>query len=81
MRQGLEEVRKLCRKKNLGAVVFGTTKSGKVTPEVFAKREKELSDEYWKDFRKQGAIVFKLLPSHESARQLVETVQIGRAHV
>ena len=32
-----------------------------------------LSDVYWKDFKKQGAIV-KLLPSHESARRLVNIV-------
>jgi hypothetical protein len=75
--QNLKVFQRLCGKKNLGAVVFGTTKSGKLTPETFAKREKQLSDVYWKDFKKQGAIVFKLLPSRESARQLVQTV-LGR---
>lgn len=72
--QNLKVFQKLCGKKNLGAVVFGTTKSGKLTPEAFARREKQLSDVYWKDFKKQGATVFKLYPSHESARQLVQTV-------
>ena len=72
--QNLKVFQKLCGKNNLGAVVFGTTKSGKLTPEAFARREKQLSDEYWKDFKRKGAIVFKLLPSHESARQLVATV-------
>ncbi|KIJ92590.1 hypothetical protein K443DRAFT_13482 [Laccaria amethystina LaAM-08-1] len=75
--QNLKVFQRLCGKKNLGAVVFGTTKSGKLTPETFAKRENQLSDVYWKDFKKQGAIVFKLLPSRESARQLVQTV-LGR---
>ena len=64
----------LCGNKNLGAVVFGMTKSGKLTPEAFAKREKHFSDTHWNDFKKQGAIVFKLLPSHESAVQLVRKV-------
>ena len=72
--QNLEVFQRLCGKKNLGAVVFGATKSGKLTPETFSRREKQLSDVYWKDFKKQGAIVFKLLPSHESAGQLVETI-------
>ena len=72
--QNLKVFRGLCGKKNIGAVVFGTTKSGKLTPEAYARREKQLSDVYWKDFKKQGAIVFKLLPSHESARQLVNIV-------
>ena len=72
--QNLKVFQKLCGKNNLGAVVFGTTKSGKLTPAVFARREKQLSDDYWKDFKRKGAIVFKLLPSHESARQLVATV-------
>ena len=77
--QNLKVFQRLCGKKNLEAVVFGTTKSGKLTPEAFAKREKQLSDVYWKDFMKQGAIVFKLLPSHESACQLVKTV-LNRVH-
>ena len=77
--QNLKVFQKLCGKKNLEAVVFGTTKSGKLTPEAFAKREKQLSDVYWKDFMKQGAIVFKLLPSHESACQLVKTV-LNKVH-
>ena len=72
--QNLKVFQKLCGKKNLGAVVFGTTKSGKLPPQAFARREKQLSDVYWKDFKKQGAIVFKLHTSHDSARQLVETV-------
>ena len=72
--QSLKVFQKLCGKKNLGAVVFGTTKSGELTPETYAEREKQLSDVFWKDFKKQGALVFKLLPSHESARQLVATV-------
>ena len=67
--QNLKVFQKLCGKKNLGAVVFGTTKSGILTPEASARREKELFDVYWKDFKKQGAIVFKLLPSHQSADQ------------
>ena len=77
--QNLKVFQWLCGKKNLGAVVFGTTKSGKLTPEAFARREKQLSDVYWKDFKKRGAIVFKLLPSHESADQLVKTV-LDRVH-
>ena len=72
--QNLQVFRGLCGKKNLGAVVFGTTKSGKLTPEAFARREQQLSDVYWKDFKKRGAIVFKLLPSQKSADQLVKTV-------
>jgi len=72
--QNLKVFQRLCGKKNLGAVVFGTTKSGKLTRESFARREKQLSDVYWKDFKKQGAIVFELLPSHESAGQLVKAV-------
>ena len=72
--QNLKAFQRLCGKKNLGAVVFGATKWGKLTPEKFSRREKQLSDVYWKDFKKQGAIVFKLLPSHESARQLVAKV-------
>ncbi|EDR05789.1 uncharacterized protein LACBIDRAFT_294762 [Laccaria bicolor S238N-H82] len=72
--QNLHVFRKLCGKENLESVVFGTTKSGKLTPEVFARREKQLSDGYWKEFKKQGAIVFKLLDSHESARELVQKV-------
>ena len=72
--QNLKVFRRLCGKKNLKAVVFGTTKSSKLTPEAFAMREKELTDVYWKDFKKQGAIVFNLLPSHDSAHQLVQTV-------
>ena len=72
--QNLKVFQKLCGKKNLGAVVFGTTTSGKTTPEAFARCEKQLSDVYWKDFMKKGAIVFKLLPSHESAGLLVKTV-------
>ena len=72
--QNLKVFQKLCGKENLEAVVFGTTKSGKITPEAVAKREKELSEEYWKDFKNQGAIVFKLLPSHESADDLIKTV-------
>ena len=77
--QNLKVFQRLCGKKNLGAVVFGTTKSGKLTPEAFARREQQLSDVYWKDFKKQGAIIFKLLPSHESADQLVKTV-LDRVH-
>jgi len=77
--QNLKVFQRLCGKKNLGAVVFGTTKSGKLTPEKFASREKQLSDVYWKDFKRQGAIVFKLLPSHESALKLVHTV-LDRVH-
>jgi len=77
--QNLKVFQGLCGKKNLGAVVFGTTKSGKLTPEAFARREKQLSDVYWKDFKRQGAIVFKLLPSHQSADQLVKTV-LDRVH-
>ncbi|EDR05917.1 uncharacterized protein LACBIDRAFT_302598 [Laccaria bicolor S238N-H82] len=57
----------LCGEKKIRAVVFGTTKSGKLTPEAFARREKHLSDTYWKNFTEKGAIVFKLLPSHDSA--------------
>ena len=72
--KNLKVFQSLCGKKNLGAVVFGTTKSGRLTPEVFANREKQLTDEFWKDFKKRGAIVFKLYRSHESACQLVETV-------
>ena len=72
--QNLKVFQRLCGKKNLGALVFGTTKSSKLTPEAFARREKQLADVYWKDFRKQGAIVLKLLHSHESAVQLVKTV-------
>ena len=72
--ENLKEFQRLCGKNNLGAVIFGTTKSGKLGSETFARREKQLSDVYWKDFKKQGAMVFKLLPSHESARQLVKTV-------
>ena len=72
--QNLKIFQKLCGKKNLGAVVFGTTKSDDLGPEEFVSREKQLSDVYWKDFKKQGAIVFKLHTSHDSARQLVETV-------
>lgn len=75
--QNLHVFRKLCGKENLESVVFGTTKSGKLTPEAFARREKQLSDVYWKEYKKQGAKVLKLLPSHESARELVETV-LGR---
>ena len=72
--QNLNVFKKLCGKKNLGAVVFGITKSSKLTPEAYARREQQLADVYWKDFKKQGAIVFKLQTSRESARQLVETV-------
>ena len=72
--QNLEVFQRLCGKKNFEAVVLGTTKSGKVPPAALARREKQLSDVYWKDLKKQGAIVFKLLPSHESARQLVNIV-------
>ena len=71
---GLEEFQRLSGNKSLEAVVFGTLNSGKLTPEAFARREKQWSDVYWKDFKKQGAIAFKLLPSHESARQLVNIV-------
>ena len=38
--QNLKVFQKLCGKNNLGAVVFGTT-SGNLTPEAFARREKE----------------------------------------
>ena len=72
--QNLKVFQRLCGKQNLGAVVFGTTKSGNLTPQKFAHREQELSNVYWKDFKKQGAMVFKLLRSHESACQLVKTV-------
>ena len=72
--QNLKAFQRLCGKKNLEAVVFGTTKSGKVPPATLAIRESKFSDMYWKDFEKQGAIVFKLLPSHESARQLINIV-------
>ena len=72
--QNLKVFQGLCGKNNLGAVVFGITKSGKYTPDAFARCEKQLSDVYWKDFKKQGATVFKLLPSHESAGQLVKKV-------
>ena len=72
--QNLELFQKLCGKENLEAVVFGTTNSGKISPAALARREKQLSDVYWKDLKKQGAIVFELLPSHESARQLVNIV-------
>ena len=75
--QNLKVFKMLCGRNNLGAVVFGTTKSGKLPPNTFARRQQQLSDEYWTDFQNQGAIVFKLLPSHESAHQLVETV-LGR---
>ena len=78
--QNLKVFQGLCGKKNLGAVVFGITKSGKITPDAFARREKQLFDKYWKDFKQEGAVVFKLLPSHESARQLVETV-LGRVQL
>ena len=70
----LKVFQKLCGEENLGAVVFGTTKSDKLTPEAFARLEKQLSDVHWKDFKKQGAIVFRLLRSHDSARQLVKTI-------
>ena len=72
--QNLKVFQRLCGKENLEAVVFGTTKTGKVPPAALARREKQLSDVCWKDFKKQGAIVFKLLPSHESARQLVNII-------
>ncbi|EDR05776.1 uncharacterized protein LACBIDRAFT_302491 [Laccaria bicolor S238N-H82] len=72
--QNLKVFEKLCGKKNLGAVVFGTTKAGKLTPEAYRRREKQMSDVYWKDFKRKGAIVFNLRPSHESAKQLVQTV-------
>ena len=72
--QNLEVYQRLSGKENLEAVIFGITKSSKVPPAVLARREKEFSDMYWKDFEKQGAIVFKLLPSQESARQLVNMV-------
>ena len=72
--QNLQVYQRLCGKNNLGAVIFGTTKSGKLTPEAFAEREKQLSDKYWKEFKEQGAIVFTLLPSHESVHQLVKIV-------
>ena len=72
--QNLKEFQRLWGKNNLGAVVFGTTKSGKIRSETFATREKQLSDVYWKDFKKQGVMVFNLLPSRESARELVDTV-------
>ena len=72
--QNLKVFQKLCGKNNLEAVVFGTTKSGKLTRETITRREQQLSDVFWKDFKKQGAIVFKLLPSQESAGQLVQTV-------
>ena len=75
--QNLKVFQRLCGKKNLGAVVFGATRSGKLTPETYAKREKQLFDVYWRDFKKQGATVFKLLPSHESARLLVQKVLDG----
>ena len=77
--QNLKVFKRLCGKKNLGAVVFGITKSGKLTPEAFARRKGQLSDVYWKDFKKEGAIDFKLLHSHESAGQLVKTV-LDRVH-
>ena len=72
--QNLRILRKLCGKKNLGAVVFGTTRSGKLTPAEFAKLEKQLTSVNLKHFIDRGSIVFKLLPSHESAVQLVQTV-------
>ena len=78
--QNLKVFQSLCGKENLEAVVFGTTKSGKLTPEAYARREKQLSDVYWKDFKNRGARVFKLLPSHESALQLVEAV-LGKAQL
>ena len=77
--QNIKVFQMLCGRQNLGAVVFGTTKSGTLTPDAFARREKQLSNMYWKDFLKQGAIVFKLLHSHESAGQLVTTV-LDRVH-
>ena len=72
--QNLKVFQKLCGKKNLEAVVFGITKSGRLTPEAFTRRAKQLSDVYWKDFMNQGAIVIKLLASRESAHQLVNTI-------
>ena len=74
IQQNLKVVQGLCGKNNLAAVVFGTTKSGKLTRDAFTRLEKQLSDVYWKDFKKQGATVFKLLPSHECAGQLVEKI-------
>ena len=62
----------LCGKKNLKAVVFA--KSGKLTPEAIARHEKQSSNVYLNNFKKQEAIFFKLLPSHESVDQLVKTV-------
>ena len=53
------------------------TKTGKLTPEAFTRREEQWSNVYLKDFKKQGAIVFKLLYSPESADQLVKIV-LGR---
>jgi hypothetical protein len=44
----LDVFQRHCGKDNLGAVVFGTTKSSKLTPEAFARREKQLFDVYWR---------------------------------
>ena len=72
--QSLKVFQGLCGNQNLGAVVFAVTRFGKLTPEVAASRKAVLSDMYWKDFKKQGVIVFDLRPSHESACQLVDIV-------
>ena len=57
--QNIKVFQKLCGNNNLGAVVFTTTKSQKVTPKLFATRKMLLSNMYLKDFRQGGVRILK----------------------
>ena len=76
-RKNLEMFRKLCGDDALKNVILATTKWADVTPEVGAKREKQLADMYWKEMIGYGSTVVRFSDSHLAACDIIDNIVLG----
>jgi hypothetical protein len=66
--------RKLCGEGADASVILGTTKWRDITPEIGARREKQLIETYWQENIARGSGVCRFEDSHSSAWNIVYAI-------
>lgn len=73
-RKNLDMFRKLCGDDALKNVILATTKWAGVSPELGARREKQLADMYWNEMIDHGSTVVRFNDSHPSACDIIDNI-------
>ncbi|KAF9555461.1 hypothetical protein CPC08DRAFT_821053 [Agrocybe pediades] len=76
-RRNLEMFNRMCRDAALEKVIIGTTKWGRVPPDIGAKHEDELKKVHWRSMLEKGAQTMQFEDSYDSALSFIKQIVRG----